>query len=162
MNTGFKSLALAGLLALTAGAAPAAVTVAFSHPEHFLDMPFSPVGRERVLKDLSEHFTKLGARLPPGQDLRVEVLDLDLAGRLHPNFRGQELRILNGGADWPHMQVRYTLAANGRVIASGEDHLSDMMYLNRINRYLDGDTLRYEKRMIDDWFTTRFAPRQRG
>jgi hypothetical protein len=162
METAFKSLVLAGLLALTAGAASAGVTVAFSHPEKFLDMPFSPVDRERVLKDLSEHFTKLGARLPPGQDLRVEVLDLDLAGRLHPNFRGQELRILNGGADWPHMQLRYTLEANGRVIASGEDNLSDMMYLNRINRYLDGDTLRYEKRMIDDWFTTRFAPRPRG
>jgi hypothetical protein len=162
MKTAFKSLALAGLLALTAGAASAGVTVAFSHPENFLDMPFSPVDRERVLKDLSDHFAQLGARLPPGQDLRVEVLDLDLAGRLHPNFRGQELRILNGGADWPHMQVRYTLEANGRVIASGEDNLSDMMYLNRINRYLDGDTLRYEKRMIDDWFTTRFAPRRRG
>jgi hypothetical protein len=160
MKTTFKCLALAGLMALSAGAASAAVTVAFSHPEKYLDMPFSPVDRQRVLEQLSEHFAKLGARLPPGQDLRVEVLDLDMAGRLHPNFRGRELRILNGGADWPHMVVRYTLEANGRVIASGRDDLSDMMYLDRINRYQDGDTLRYEKRMIDEWFTNKFAPRR--
>ncbi|MET0855430.1 MAG: DUF3016 domain-containing protein [Telluria sp.] len=162
MNTRLQCLALAGLLALSAGAASAAVTVAYSHPENFRDMPFSPIDRERVLQDLSEHFGKLGATLPPGQDLRVEVLDLDLAGRLHPNFRGQELRILNGGADWPHMVVRYTLEANGRVLHSGEDDLRDMMYLNRINRYMDGDSLRYEKRMIDEWFMKKFTPRRRG
>jgi hypothetical protein len=155
-----KCLALAGLLALSAGAASAAVTVVFSHPEKYLDMPFSPVDRERVLHDLSEHFGKLGARLPPGQDLRIEVLDLDMAGRIYPNFRGQELRVLNGGADWPHMVVRYTLEANGKVIDSGQDNLSDMMYLDHINRYFDGDMLRYEKHMVDQWFINKFAPRR--
>ncbi|MDB5908278.1 MAG: hypothetical protein JWP34_2392 [Massilia sp.] len=163
MKTKFDCLALAGLMALSAGSASAAVTVAYSHPENFRDMPFAQIDRERILKDLSEHFGKLSARLPPGQDLRVEVLDLDLAGRLHPNFGGQQdIRVMRGGADWPHMQVRYTLEANGRVIASGEDNLSDMMYLDRINRYVDGDSLRYEKRMIDDWFTDKFAARRQA
>lgn len=163
MKTKFNCLALAGLMAFSAGSASAAVTVAYSHPENFRDMPFAQIDRERILKDLSEHFGKLSALLPPGQDLRVEVLDLDLAGRMHPYFRGQQdIRVLRGGADWPHMQVRYTLEANGQVIASGEDKLSDMMYMDRINRYSDGDSLRYEKRMIDDWFTDKFAARRQA
>lgn len=163
MNTNLKHLALAGLVLLSAGGASAAVTVAFSHPENFRDLPFSPIDREHVLKELGEHFALLGKRLPPGQDLRVEVLDLDMAGRIYPNFRGREdIRVLRGGADWPHMVVRYSLVSNGQVIASGEDQLSDMMYLNRINRYSDGDTLRYEKRMIDDWFKEKFAARKQG
>ncbi len=162
MNTKLHSLALAGLVLLSAGAASAAVTVTFSHPENFRDMPFSPTDREQILQDLSEYFAHLGERLLPGQDLRVEVLDLDLAGRLHPNFRGQQdVRILRGGADWPHMKVRYTLESNGKVIDSGVDDISDMAYLDHINRYSDGDRLRYEKHMIDDWFTKKFAPRKR-
>lgn len=163
MNTKLQGLAVAGLVLLAAGGASAAVTVAFSHPENFNDMPYSATDRAQILKDLSEHFGRLSARLPRGQDLRVEVLDLDLAGRIHPNFRGQQdVRILRGGADWPHMLVRYTLESNGKVIASGEDNISDMMYLDHINRYSEGDRLRYEKRMIDDWFTKKFAASKHG
>lgn len=163
MNTNLRTLALAGLVLLSAGAASAAVTVAFSHPENFQDLPFAPTDREQVLKDLSEHFTLLGKALPAGQNLRVEVLDLDMAGRIHPNFRGhQDIRVLRGGADWPHMKLRYSLESNGQVIASGQDDLSDMNYLDRLNRYSDGDSLRYEKRMIDDWFKQKFVARKAG
>lgn len=163
MNPTLKCLALTGLVLLSAGGASASVTTAFSHPENFRDLPFAPTDREQVLKELSDHFALLGKDLPPGQDLRVEVLDLDMAGHIRPNFRGrQDIRILTGGADWPTMVVRYTLESNGKVIASGEDRLSDMDYMHRINRYSDGDTLRYEKRMIDDWFKTKFAPRRHG
>lgn len=163
MNTTLKHLALAGLVLLSAGGASAAVTAAFSHPENFREMPFAQYDRDQVLKELSDHFARLGKDLPPGQDLRVEVLDLGLAGHIRPNFRGQQdIRILRGGADWPTMVVRYTLESNGKVIASGEDRLSDMSYLDRINRYSDGDTLRYEKRMIDDWFMAKFSRRRHG
>jgi hypothetical protein len=164
MKSLLPSLGLAGLVMLSAGGVSAGVvTVAFSQPGNYQDMPFSPIDREQVIKDLGGHFARLGKRLPQDQELRIEVLDVDLAGRIYPNFRGRDdLRILRGGADWPHMRVRYSLVSNGQVIASGEDQLSDMMYLGRISRYSDGDTLRYEKRMIDDWFTQKFAPRKRG
>ena len=162
MNTLFKQIALTSLFVLSAGGASAAVSVVFSHPEKYSDLPFSPTDREQVLKDLGEYFATLGKSLPPGQDLRVEVTDLDMAGRIHPNVRGHDLRVLRGGADWPHMALRYRLEANGQVISSGEEHLSDMNYLDRINRYSDGDTLRYEKRMIDDWFKKKFVARKQG
>lgn len=163
MNSVIKKMALAVLVVLTAGGASAAVSVAFSHPESYRDLPFAQTDREAVLKELGEHFAWLGKELPAGQDLKVEVLELDMAGRIRPNFRGgQDLRVLRGGADWPQMVLRYSLESNGRVIASGEDKLSDMDYLGHINRYADGDSLRYEKRMIDDWFRKKFAAHRRG
>jgi hypothetical protein len=144
-----------GALALPASAA---VTVSFVQPENYRDLPFSPTDRAQVLKELGEHFAKLEKSLPAGQDLKIDVTDLDMAGRLVPNFRTtQDLRVLHGGADWPHMTLRYTLTANGAVLSSGQDQLSDMAYLDRINSYSDGDSLRYEKRMIDDWFRKKFA-----
>jgi hypothetical protein len=128
-------------------------------------MPFAQSDRERVLKELTEHFEWLGKRLPAGQELRVEVLDFDMAGRMLPSIRGrQELRIVKDGADWPRMEVRYELLSNGQVIASGQDKLSDMNYIysDRINRYGDSDLLRYEKKMIDEWFTKKFVPAKPG
>jgi len=163
MNTKLQRLVIAGLVMLSAGSASAGVTVAYSHPENFPDMPFSSTDRERVLSDLTEYLVSLGKRLPPDQELRLQVLDLDLAGTIRHSFRGREdIRVVRGGADWPRMVVRYELVSNGQVIASGEDKLSDMGYIDRINHYGDGDTLRYEKRMIDDWFTKKFAPRKPG
>jgi len=153
------SLFAAGL-AMASWAAPAgaAVTVNFVQPENYGEFPFSPIDRERILKQMGEYFVHLEKSLPPGQDLKIDVLDFDLAGHIYPNARnGQDLRILRGGADWPRMQVRYTLSANGQVLASGEDRLSDMGYLDRINGYSDGDPLRFEKRMVDDWFRKKFV-----
>jgi hypothetical protein len=163
MNTKLLGLALACLAGLSAGSASAGIVVAYSHPEKFQDMPFAQSDRERVLKELNEHFALLGKRLPAGQELRLEVLDFDMAGRILPRASGrEELRFVKDGADWPSMVVRYELLSNGQVIASGQDKLSDMGYTNRINRYSDGDLLRYEKRMIDDWFMPKFVPRKPG
>jgi hypothetical protein len=156
-----RQLALLAALLLSAGLASAAVTVSYDHPEKFSDLPFTPWDREQVLKDLTAHFNKLGKALPPGQDLRIEVLDVDLAGREHPSRRaGTELRVLRGGADWPHMHLRYTLESGGKVIRSGDAQISDMMYLDRLSRYSDGESLRYEKQMLDDWFKKTFDTRQ--
>ena len=67
--------------------------------------------------------------------------------------------MLRGKADWPRMHLRYRLESNGQVIRSGEDDLADMGYLNGINRYDQGDNLRYEKKMIVDWLVQRFGPK---
>ncbi|WLI89586.1 DUF3016 domain-containing protein [Massilia sp. R2A-15] len=163
MNTIVKSVALAGLLLLAAGGASAGVTVTFAHPENYGDMPIASWDREQVLKELSDHFAKMSKKLPPGQDLRIEVLDLDLAGRIRHNFRnGDDIRVLSGRADWPRMVIRYSLESNGQVINSGEDQLRDMMYMDHINPYFDGEPLRYEKRMIDDWFKEKFGIGRHG
>jgi len=90
------------------------------------------------------------------------VTDLDLAGRVEPRRRSmQDVRILRGGADWPTMALQYALHQDGKVIASGSGHLSNMLYLEQMNRYAGSDTLRYEKPMVDEWFRKTFgAPSQ--
>jgi hypothetical protein len=158
-----RQLALAAAILLSAGAASAAsVTVTYDHPDKFTDLPFTPWDREQVLKDLTEHFSKLGAALPPDQQLKIDVLDVDLAGRERMSHRdAHEIRILKDQADWPRIHLRYSLEAGGQVVRSGDEQLSDMMYMGRINRYSDGDTLRYEKAMIDEWFRKTFGPAPR-
>ncbi|NIA00668.1 DUF3016 domain-containing protein [Massilia sp. CCM 8734] len=155
-----QASALAAVMALPASAATAAATVSYVEPDRFTDVPFTPWERERVLKQLTAHFDKLGASLPAGQELKVEVLDVDLAGQTKPNFRGgQDLRVMNGGADWPHIHFRYSLTEGGKVIKSGEEKLSNMQYLNRMNHYGNTELLRYEKQMLDDWFKQAVAAR---
>jgi hypothetical protein len=37
-----------------------------------------------------------------------------------------------------------------------------MNYLHRINRHWDSESLRYEKRMIDEWFAEDIMGKRRG
>ncbi|NVE01579.1 DUF3016 domain-containing protein [Massilia sp. BJB1822] len=148
----------AALLLLAATAASAAeVTVNFIKPDSYNDLPRMARDRELILKDLREHFVKLGQNLPAGQSLKIDVSDIDLAGRLEPGRRIDDIRILNGGADWPHMALHYSLEADGTVVRSGDSQLSNMNYIQRLNRYSEGDSLRYEKQMLDDWFQATFT-----
>jgi hypothetical protein len=162
MKNLIRTLAAGGLLALAAGAATADVSVNYIEPERFSDLPFAPWERESVLKDLTRHFAKLGAQLPPGQNLRIEVKDIDLAGREYPG-RSRDLRIIkSNGADWPRIDLHYTIESNGQVLRSGDAQLRDMAFMDHIGRYGDGDNLRYERRMIDDWFYSTIMPRERA
>lgn len=160
MNAIFRHAALAGLLLLAAGSAAAGAKVTFVQPEKFTDLPFSTWDREDVLKDLRAHFDKLAAKLPAGQQLNVEVTDVDLAGRTWPSrFSGRDIRILNGGADWPRISLRYTITQDGQVVKSGQEDLADMSYLQHMTRFASDDSLAYEKRMLDRWFRERIAAR---
>jgi hypothetical protein len=162
MNPYLKTLVAGGLL-LASAAATAEVTVQFVQPENYPDMPFSPVDRDAILKDIGDYFTKLGKNLPEGTDLRIDVLDLDLAGRLEPSRRGaHDLRILRGGADWPRMKLHYSVESGGKVVNSGDAQLQDMDYQARGNRVSGSEPLRYEKQMIDDWYYKTIAPRKKG
>lgn len=159
MQPTMKRWALAGLLALSAGAASAAVNVTYVHPEKFYDLPFATWERDEMLGQITDYFKELGKALPAGQDLRIEVTDFDPAGRLIPNARaGRDLRVLTGRADWPRMELRYAIEQNGQVIKSGEAKLADMNYQQSSISISDSEPLRYEKKMIDDWFDKTIAP----
>lgn len=150
---------LAAMVALLASSAAwAQVSVTYVKPEEFTDVERSPIDREHTLKQFTDYFKSLDKKLPAGQSLKIEVLDIDLAGRLYPRRSGSEIRIMNGGADWPHMHLRYTLEQDGRVLRSGEEQLSSMDYQSRIGAYFDNDPLRYEKQMLDDWFKKAIVP----
>ena len=159
MNTLLLPMTIVLVSTMVGGQTRAAANTTFPNAGQYTDVPRASYDQERVMRDLSAHFAKLAEKLPAGQDLKIEVLDLDLAGRIEYSARFmRELRVLRGGADWPHLHVRYTIEANGVVLRSGDEALADMTYLNHMNRYPSGDELRYEKKMIDDWFKAKLTP----
>ena len=144
---------------LFAGAANGSVTVKFTDPDKYGDMPFATSDKQDVMADLQKHFEKLAATLPAGQDLKIEVLDIDLAGRVEPGTRAtRDLRILRGSADWPIIRIRYSLEAQGKILKSGEERVADQNYMMGFNHYNSGESLRYEKQMLDRWFKKTLAP----
>ncbi|WP_076997771.1 DUF3016 domain-containing protein [Variovorax sp. KK3] len=163
----FIAAACLFVLSASAVAQPAGLTVSFIHPESYTDAAYSrsfPSEKDRaeVMRDIERHLQSLASRtLPPGDALRIEVLDVDLAGHFEP-WRAPsaaDLRVMRG-VTWPRMQLRYTLTQGGQVVASGEERIADQNYLLTVNRYSTSDRLRYEKAMLDDWFDRRIVKRQ--
>jgi len=158
-------LAIAALAAsLSAAAAAGSAEVSFSDPRKFTDI--GPYGDQRQATancdEIAAHLKKLAeTRLPADETLQIEVLDVDLAGRLQP-WRHHEfdVRVMHP-VTWPSIRLKYRLTRNGEALASGQEVVSDMDYLERINGYPSSDSLRYEKRMLDDWFTHRIVEHQR-
>lgn len=151
------SLALSAAIAALPGGAQAAgrVEVHWLQPEQFSDIGRSAADRERHLADLAESLQQLGAALPDGQTLTLEVSDVDLAGELLPG-RLHDIRVLRDRADWPRLQLHYTLRAGTSVLKSGQADLADMNYF--FGPRPQG-SLAYEKRMIDRWFRSEFSAR---
>lgn len=157
-------LVAAGLL-LAAAPALAGVSVDFADPARFTDARLDGGGGARPdapeLLALRRHLEGLGARLPPGTELRITVLDIDLAGRHEPwRIDNPDLRVMTQ-ATWPRIRLRHALARPGdrpgdRPVAVTEESVSDMAYLTRARMARAGDRLWYEKAMLDDWFRQRF------
>ena len=143
-------------------AAAGRVEVAFLEPARYSDAGRDPAESRRNEDTLARHLEGLGERyLAAGQVLKVDVLDVDLAGTLRPSRHGTgEIRIVRGGADAPHIRVRYTLSEGGQVVKSAEETVTDLSYLAHANIPPTGDPLRLEKRMLDDWFKARFVDKK--
>ena len=154
------SITLAACLA--AGAAHAAtVDVSLARSVRLTDAGASPWDEQETVDTLARHLERLGQRhLPAQQSLKIELLDVDLAGSTRLMRRsGQELRLLKGGADVPRITLRYTLMSDGRVLRSGEDVITDLDYLRRpLDDGYSSESLPHEKRLLDTWFRERFAP----
>ena len=120
------------LAALATAPARAAGTVAvqFVEPERFADIGFGAADRQHNLDALRRHFVALAPRLPDGAQLSIDVLEVDLAGRMQPLRDRADVRVLDGRADSPRMTLRWTLQAQGQPVRRGEDRLADLGYLD--------------------------------
>ena len=160
----FKLTAMSALaLAMATGAAVAGnVNVSFVDPARFSDAGSTPWDRQATLNALAQHLQALGKRyLPADQLLKVELLDVDLAGTTRPSRRtGTQLRIVNGGADWPRIKLRYTLEANGQPLLNGEESVADMDYSHSLGSSRGSGPLHYEKQLLEGWFKARFVERR--
>ena len=155
MRTALSAACLA-LAATAAGAGTAQVS--FINVPSFEDAGSTSWEEQANLQALATHLESLAQRmLPAGQQLKVEVLDVDLAGTVRPSVRGSSVRVLRGGADWPRIHLRYTLEADGKAVASGDERIADLNYARGLSGARDSQSLYYEKRMLDAWFKARFG-----
>lgn len=145
----------------SAAAVAGTVEVKFTKPESFTDVRDNLMRRDQVLATFADHLKQLGATgLPAGQTLQIEVLDIDLAGEIWPRS-ARDVRVLRGRADWPRMQLRYTLREGDRVLRSGEEQLADMNYMMSSLHTGAGGPYAYDMRMLDTWFHQTFGPARR-
>lgn len=106
-------------------------------------------------KAIGDHLNALAqSKLPPSAVLKIEVLDIDLAGR--PNLGGQnrDVRIFDDISP-PRIKMHFALEDGGRVVSSGEDNVSDPSYLNSVGKQNYGPLDR-ERAMLSKWFAGRF------
>ncbi|HYL25223.1 MAG TPA: DUF3016 domain-containing protein [Burkholderiales bacterium] len=150
--------AVLAALALAAIPAHAAVTVSFVEPQRFTDVQDFERQTRDVTGELARYLVYLGDRyLAPQDKLAIEVLNIDLAGASVLRRSGNSpVRVMTGNADWPRIEVRYTFESGGAVFQRRET-IVDRNYLGRPEAKFSRDPLQYEKRMLDEWFSMRFA-----
>jgi hypothetical protein len=157
----FHTLGVALGAAVLAASAQAAglVQVKFIQPEKFTDARDANLRLEDNLKSLARVIEQVGAAyVADGQTLRIEVLDVDLAGEIDRGRHLRDIRVMRGRADWPRIELRYTLEA-GAASRSGQARIADMAYLERLSPPFSPDgSLPYERRMLDEWFRSEFKP----
>jgi hypothetical protein len=149
--------------ALLAMPADAAVTVAFVDPNFFTDADDSTGNSTRPLLEIKRHLERLGDRyLQPKDSLTIEVLNVDLAGRRQTlRSMTSDVRFVSGDADWPRIELRYTLRGDSGMSKPVQETIVDMAYLRRVfEPGYASDPLQYEKRMLDNWFKARFVEHQ--
>ena len=149
--------------ALAAQAALGAVAVTYGDPDRFTDAGDRSNDPVKVAHSLADHLRRLGERLPPGTDVKIEILDVDRAGRPRLNLP-TEIRVMTGKADPPCIELRYEITTQGAAAPAQRERVCDLDYLRRLApHYFQNDPLVYEKRMLDEWFAKRFGdvPRTR-
>ncbi|MGB8338389.1 MAG: DUF3016 domain-containing protein [Burkholderiales bacterium] len=164
MNT---SMIFRGLLLIAAiiAAVPVAATttVTFIKPAEYTDIGYYGLDSADAMKVLEQHFKALSDRyIAPNQNLTIDVLDVDLAGRVDyaRSWRFYDRRVLRGTADWPRMKFHYVLEADGTVLTDAEADIADMNYFHRIGNYHPNVSYPYEKRLLEDWFKATFSGSQ--
>ena len=145
--------------AAAANASAGTVDVQFVNPSNYVDAGTSSWDEEDNMKALANYLQKLGQHwLSPGQVLKVDVLDLDLAGTVRASRRDAEpIRVIRGRTDVPRITLRYTLTADGRVLQSAQEVLTDLNYGRGLPAQRDYSGLYNEKKMLERWFRTQFG-----
>jgi len=145
-----------GLLALSA-VARADVQVNFVKPETFVDIKDNQgFNDDKVLGDIKAHLVEQVQKYLPGRDVRINVTDVDLAGRVEPfGHSAVWVRVMRT-VTLPSITLDYEVREGDKVVQQGKATMRDMNYQQGFNNYFSDDSLRYEKRMIDRWFQDQF------
>ena len=154
----FLASVCAGLFLGSGGALAGPVQVVFVQPDTFTDAGDGDREANTSLQAIADYLQWLGRRyLPPEQSLDIEVLNVDLAGKLRPTFRWGIVRVIGKPLDWPQITLRYRLHADGQTLVSGDASISDMAYSMHLGGYTSLDALASEKHMLKSWFRGQFT-----
>lgn len=151
MNKFIHHGALAFVILAASSCAWATATVTFDNVEKMTDVPRDQSDRESMEAAFRELLNTLSSSLPAGQELKVEFVDIDLAGDVFPRVAIQNVRVYKGRADWPRIHLRYSIEQDGKVLRSGDRQLSDPNYQMSFNHYKQ-EMYGYEKQLLEDWF----------
>jgi hypothetical protein len=152
----FLALAMSSLQALGTN-----VQVNFQNPDRYTDVDRFSDESTRAMKAIRETLTSLGSRhLPANANLRVDVIDIDLAGRLIPSARaGKDIRVQGGYANPANIRLHYLLEENGRVIVEKEETIHGLAYQRTISTRNSNEAFTHEKNMLEQWFREALAGR---
>jgi hypothetical protein len=150
----FLVLAMSSLQALAAN-----VQVNFQNPDRYTDVDRFSDESTRAMKAIRETLASLGNRyLPSDANLRVDVMDIDLAGRLIPSARaGKDIRLLGGYANPASIRLHYLLEENGRVVAEKDETIHGLAYQRTISTRNSNEAFTNEKNMLEQWFREALA-----
>ena len=144
-----------------AAAESGVVQVIYAHPENFADVGdnsrvTTDRRRDALLAQLTNHVERsVIKRIPAGGALEITVVDIDMTGGFEPWHRSvNHIRVIRSGYP-PRIKLEFRLAdAAGKTISEGRRELTDSVFMNRVD--YRGDTLRYEKKLLDDWLAREF------
>jgi len=142
------------------------MVVRFEPAETFADFSLSgsstPAVQDDLRKQLLKHLKQLAERyLPAGDELEIEIQDIDMAGAMEPwhapNFTNT--RFLRDVYP-PRITLHYLWRDKaGLLKADRQEKLTDLNYLLLPDaaRFNNNDPLRYEKAMLERWFRQTFG-----
>lgn len=150
------AIALVGFAA--PGAALAEVSVIYSGPKDVSPLVYRSVSeRDALVREIARTLRVAGDKLPKGQKLAVELLDVRPAGQFEPwRPSADTVRILRDVTP-PSVRLRYALTERGRAISRGEETVTDMNYLWSAAARSSLSSFPYERELMRDWFRDRIV-----
>jgi hypothetical protein len=112
--------------------------------------------REHTFKHFEKHFIKLASQLPEGQQLNIEVINVDLAGS---TFYGgiNRIRVVSDMHP-PRLYFYYQLLnVDQSMMVEGKATLKNMGFMRSKALRYSNDSLGHEKAMLDKWFAHTFS-----
>jgi len=142
------------------------VTVSWGDPAQFTEVRYSTnptlASEGDWVVELADYVSAKTARaVPAGDKVDVQILDVQRAGQYEWSYgAARDLRVLRDIYP-PRIQLRFRrVDASGNVVAEGDRKLADLAYLMSPPPLPASDTLRYEKRLIDQWVRREFVTRR--
>jgi hypothetical protein len=153
-----RLLCLSLLAALAGSASAGTAQVNFVDPDSYADIGTHGSDADANMQTIRRHLEALAANgLPADETLKIDVLDVDLAGTVRPSTAAfNAVRVVTGQGDYPSIRLRWVLSGPG-IARSGDEQLADTTYTSGLTQRVESGPLYYDKRMLTSWFQSRFG-----